>query len=107
MDRDPYYSFRGEGFSVDILIDAEDSLEGAELGDATVTIADGSKYSALFLTLAEIGRIMARHESSGESLQGGYFRTPDLVVIRRPGVRCMVDLIQDIVRSHEVASLLP
>ncbi|MEU0511200.1 hypothetical protein [Amycolatopsis sp. NPDC006125] len=84
--------------------DAPGSVENA---DAWVTLADGTRWTATFLTYAEIGRIMGRHRRSGEYLSGGYFTCPaDLVVLAEPGVRAMLDAVVDLVATGGHESVL-
>src|SRR5262245_55152049 len=83
----------------------EDSPEASENADGWVTLPDGTKWSATFLSHAELGRIMGRWRVTGECLNGGYFTCPDLVLIRSPGVQAMFAAVRDMVAKgdHELS----
>lgn len=104
---DGYYSWQEDAFRADILLEGGVEPEAMELGDSIVTLPDGTRYSAMLVTREEISRIMDRHAVSGESLAGAYFSTPDLVVVRRPGVSAMIEVIRDIVAAGDAPALLP
>ncbi|HET6288160.1 MAG TPA: hypothetical protein VFG15_15605 [Amycolatopsis sp.] len=74
-----------------------DPPEACENADGWVTLPDGSRWTATFLSYAELGRILDRWKVSGECLNGTYFTCPDLVLIREPGVRNMFSAVQDLV----------
>lgn len=78
-----------------------DKPELVENADAWLTLADQTRWSITFLTYSELGRIMDRWASSGEGLGGRYFTCPDLVILRRPGVREMWDVIKELVASGD------
>lgn len=82
-----------------------DSPDTVENCDGWVTLADGSTWSATFLTYAELGRIMDRWKSTGECLGGSYFTCPDLVLVRAPGVQSMFAAVKDLVAhgDHELS----
>lgn len=75
------------------MLGAEDDPASAENADAEITMPDGTRWSATLLTLGEIGRIMERWRTSGGCHEGAYFRCPDLVVIRDPGISAMVEAL--------------
>jgi hypothetical protein len=107
MVNDAYHSWHEPTFILDILLEGEVDLENLERGDAIITLPSGDRYSALMVTREEVSRVMDRHAKSGEALAGGYFATPDLVVVRRAGVNAMIDVVRDIVHSGGIATLLP
>ncbi|CAM4299986.1 hypothetical protein KIPE111705_46915 [Kibdelosporangium persicum] len=70
--------------------------------DVWITLPDGTKWSATFLTYAEVGRIMQRWRDTGECLDGRYFRVgPDLVIIGSPGVQEMLAVATELVATGE------
>ncbi|RSM73412.1 hypothetical protein DMH04_41085 [Kibdelosporangium aridum] len=75
--------------------------------DAWITLPDGTKWTATFLTHAEVGRIMDRWRDTGECLDGRYFRVgPDLVIIRSPGVAEMLAVATELVATGEYTDAL-
>lgn len=78
-----------------------DSPETVENADGWLLLPDGSRWSATFLTYAELGRLMDRWAASGECLGGRYFTCPDLVLIRDPGTQKMFAAAKDLVASGE------
>jgi hypothetical protein len=66
----------------------------------------GSRWYATFLTVSEVGRIMRRHEASGESLGGRYFVCTDLVIVREPGIQGMADAIVDLAETGDLETFL-
>ncbi|GGS66272.1 hypothetical protein ACFFV7_03015 [Nonomuraea spiralis] len=107
MDDSSYFSRTEAGFTIDILLDGDSDPSLLEVGDAIITLPSGARYSALMMTYGEVGRLLSRHEKSGESLAGRYWCAPDLIVVRDAGVESMVDVIRDILESEEIAALLP
>jgi hypothetical protein len=87
------------------MLGADDDEESVENADAEIVLADGSRWSVTFLTLDEIGRIMARWAHSGECQSGAYFHVPDLVISRKPGIANMVAAVEDLI-DHGVEGTL-
>jgi hypothetical protein len=83
----------------------DDDKESVENVDAEIVLANGSRWSVTFLTLDEIGRIMARWAHSGESKSGAYFRVPDLVISKKPGIGNMMAAVEDLI-DHGVEGTL-
>ena len=54
----------------EFMLGAEDDPASVENVDAVVTLDDGTRWSATFLTLNEIARIMDGWTASGEGLGG-------------------------------------
>ncbi|WP_283136452.1 hypothetical protein [Rhizohabitans arisaemae] len=92
---------------MEILLDGRTDPEVTEVGDSTVTLPDGRRYSAYLMTREELSRIMDRHLVTGESLNGSYFCATDLVVVRNRGVTAMIDVVRDIVETEDIGNLLP
>lgn len=93
MADDPFHEFLSERFKALFVLGVEDDPASVENVNAEITIPDGTRWSATFLTLAEIGRVMERWRLSSECLAGAYFRCPDLVAIRNPGISAMVEAL--------------
>jgi hypothetical protein len=87
------------------MMGADDDKESVENVDAEIVLADGSRWSVTFLTLDEIGRIMARWAHSGEYKSGAYFRVPDLVISSKPGIANMMEAAEDLI-DHGVEGKL-
>jgi hypothetical protein len=87
------------------MLGADDDKESVENVDAEIVLADGSRWSVTFLTLDEIGRIMARWAHSGECKSGAYFRVPDLVISKKPGIANMMAAVEDLI-DHGVEGTL-
>jgi hypothetical protein len=87
------------------MMGADDDKESVENVDAEIVLADGSRWSVTFLTLDEIGRIMARWAHSGEYKSGAYFRVPDLVISSKPGIANMMEAVEDLI-DHGVEGKL-
>ncbi|OLR91246.1 hypothetical protein [Actinokineospora bangkokensis] len=84
-----------------------DSSPGeVENADAWVTVPDGSTWTITFLTYAELGRLLAWWERTGESLSGLYFTCPDLVLTTRPGVEPLFEAVREMVARGEHESVL-
>ncbi|WP_326468560.1 hypothetical protein [Actinophytocola sp.] len=81
-------------------------METVENVDVEVTFADGSRWGATVLSLAEIGRIMDRWEATGEGLGGSYFQCPDMIIVRCGGVVAIAEMLNGLVDSGEFRSVL-
>ncbi|MBG0827645.1 hypothetical protein HS041_07695 [Planomonospora sp. ID67723] len=78
--------------------------ESTEEADATITLPDGTRRYATFMTLDVVGRVMDRWKSTGENLGGRYFWCSDLIVIREPGFASMIDAVRDMIATGEINS---
>ncbi|MFD9944667.1 hypothetical protein ACFWYW_15390 [Nonomuraea sp. NPDC059023] len=106
----PFYRVRDPGF--EMLIPAWEGYapETADQADATITLPDGTRRYATFMTLGVVRGIMDRWEETGEQLSGRYFSCPDLIIIRKPGFASMIAAIRDMVASGDIehaCGLLP
>ena len=59
--------------------------------DAEIVLPDNTRWSATFITLDAIKRIMDRWHDSGEHMNGKYFVCPDLIIVSTGGVSTMVE----------------
>ncbi|MCM2421725.1 hypothetical protein [Streptomyces sp. RKAG293] len=103
---DPLHAVTTPHFDVVFMLGGGDDPETVANVDAEVTLRDGSRWSATFLTMEEIARILERWSITGESLGGRYFHCPDLVIIRDPGVPAMVGVLREIFDKGELPLLL-
>ncbi|GIH94120.1 hypothetical protein Psi01_47500 [Planobispora siamensis] len=100
----PFYRVSEPGFEMLIPRWEGQEPESAEEADATVTLPDGTRRYATFMTLDVVGRVMDRWKSTGENLGGRYFRCSDLIVIREPGFTSMIDAVRDMIATGEIDS---
>lgn len=103
---DPLYEVHRDGYIAVFMLGADDEPESVENVDVEVILADKSRWSATFLTLAEIGRIMARWRITGECAGGAYLQIPDLIVVRDPGVPEMVEVLDHLLVEGEPGGIL-
>ncbi|MCR6482890.1 hypothetical protein M8542_08670 [Amycolatopsis sp. OK19-0408] len=80
--------------------------ETVENVDAEVRFPDGSRWSATFFTLAEVGRLMANWARTGEYGGGRYFWCSDGVVVRDPGVESMTAVLAELHREGSLRDVL-
>ncbi|MFI7697322.1 hypothetical protein ACIBQ6_50230 [Nonomuraea sp. NPDC049655] len=84
--------------------------ETADEADATITLPDGTRRYATFMTLGVVSKIMDRQRDTGECLSGRYFWCSDLIVIRDPGFDSMIAAVEDMIALGEIdeaCALLP
>jgi len=75
--------------------------------DGWVVIPGRGRWSATFLTLAELNMLMDRWHQTGEYLSGAYFICPDLILLREPGVSAMLSAVRDLVSTGAYETALP
>ncbi len=83
---DPYLRVPVPGGQVLILLAAKDDPATVENCDGHVLLEDGTRRTFTALTVAEISRLMAKWQTTGEEGGGAYLRVADLVVLRSGGV---------------------
>lgn len=83
------------------MLGAEDDPRTVENADVEVVLSDGSRWSATFLSVAEIGRILDRWQLTGEYLYGAYLRVPDLIVVRQGGLEQMAAVLNSILATGD------
>ncbi|MGW4792046.1 hypothetical protein ACWEPC_06480 [Nonomuraea sp. NPDC004297] len=76
--------------------------ETADQADATITMSDGTRRSATFMTLGVVSKIMDRWRDTGECLSGRYFWCSDLIIIHEPGFDSMIAAVQDMLATGEI-----
>lgn len=99
------HEINGPGFRLEIEI-GEENPSDIENADGWLTFDTGGRWSATFLTIAEVGRVMDRWRASGECLSGSFFTCPDLVILRNPGVQAMFEAVSELVRTGEFSLAL-
>ncbi|MEV4159804.1 hypothetical protein [Nonomuraea dietziae] len=90
------------GFEMVIPRWEEHAPETADEVDATITLPDGTRRYATFMTLGVVSGIMDRWRDTRELLNGRYFWCSDLIIIREPGFGSMVDAVRDMIASGEI-----
>jgi hypothetical protein len=95
-----------EDAEVTFMLGASDDAETVENVDVEVVLAEGSRWSATFLSLAEVSRIMNRWKVTGECLGGSFFRCPDLVIINKGGAAEILEIIKELVVTGELQNTL-
>jgi hypothetical protein len=83
--------------------DPPDQVENA---DGWVTVQGEGTWSATFITLAELNRLMNRWHGTGEYLSGAYFICPDLVLLRNPGVDAILTVVRHLVDTGGYEALV-
>ncbi|MFE6615893.1 hypothetical protein [Amycolatopsis sp. NPDC057786] len=87
------YRIRTTSFDVGYIIgDGEDPEQVANV-DVEVRLPDGSRWSATMFTVAELERLMERWAQTGECGSGSYFWCSDGVIVRKPGVSFMTEVL--------------
>lgn len=99
MDSDSLYRVESEQFSALFMLGAEDDKEFVENVDAELSLPDGTRWSATFMTLRAIDQVMTRWQETGECSGGAYFQCPDLVIVPEGGVAAMMDSFRAIIDS--------
>jgi hypothetical protein len=103
MANSPYVEVALEGGAeAAFLLGAEDDPDTVEDIDVTVTLTDGSRWSASLMSLSQIARIMARWRVSGECLGGSYFQCQDLVIVEHAGIPAMTRLLNGLIATDDL-----
>lgn len=102
MANSPFPTVQFDGAEVVFMLGANDDPATVENMDVEVVLGDGSRWSATFLTLAEIRRVMDRWAQTGECLNGTYFQCTDLVIFEHGGIEAATDLVRRLVESGEI-----
>lgn len=102
----PYMEVQLYSAKLLFMLGADDDPTTVENVDAELRLPDGSRWSATFLSVSEVGRILRRWEVSGEGLGGIYMHCPDLIIVSRGGVETMTRVVEDILSSGDPGSAL-
>ncbi|GAA2393897.1 hypothetical protein [Nonomuraea africana] len=100
----PFYRVSDSGFEMLIPRWEGHDPETADQADATITLPDGTRRYATFMTLGVVSGIMDRWRDTGECLNGQYFWCSDLIIIREPGFVSMIDAVRDMIATGEIES---
>ncbi|MET7620164.1 hypothetical protein [Streptomyces sp. NPDC005408] len=100
---DPLHTVRTPHFDAVFMLGGEDDAETVDNVDVLVTLRDGTRYSATFLTLEAIQRWMDSEPEEYERLQ---FQCPDLVITRHAGVPAMMRILEMAYAADDLRSLL-
>ncbi|MFB7617088.1 hypothetical protein [Kitasatospora sp. NPDC056181] len=103
---DPLHQVSTPRFDAVFMLGADDTVESVENVDAELILPDGRRWSATFMTLDEISRVMGRWRGTGEALGGRYFHCDDLVIVREAGVQAMVDVFAGILDEGDPDDVL-
>lgn len=97
MEGKPFHIIHEPDFTALFMLGADDIAETVENVDAELTLGNGTRWSATFMTPEEISRIMDRWSRTGEYAGGAYFQCPDLVIVPRGGISTMLAALRAIV----------
>jgi hypothetical protein len=95
-----------EGAEALFMLGTDDNVASVENVDVEVILNDGSRWSATFISLAEIGRVMERWKATGEHLSGTYLRVPDLILVNQGGIEEMVSVLNSILAGGSLETAL-
>ncbi|MGK4579090.1 hypothetical protein [Kitasatospora sp. HPMI-4] len=106
MDSSPFPVVKKAQFEAVFMLGADDRVETVENVDAEITASDGTRWSATFMTLSEIARVMDRWVGTGENKSGQYFQCPDLVIVRGGGIPAMTLALEGIFENGGPGGIL-
>ncbi|AUI60385.1 hypothetical protein [Amycolatopsis sp. BJA-103] len=103
----PVYRVRTPRFEVVFTgLNAEEDLHDVANSDAEVRLPDGSRWSATFVTVAEVERLMAKWAQTGEALDGTYFWCSDGLIVRDPGIHSMTEVLVGLLAEGDLTHIL-
>jgi hypothetical protein len=85
------------GFRLHLLLEEGEPLDQVCNVDGWIDVPGDGTWAATFFTVAEVGRLMARWDETGESAGGAYFVSIDGVILREPGVESILAAVRDLV----------
>jgi hypothetical protein len=100
----PFYRVTTDSFELSIPRWKEHHPEDTEAADVTISLPDGSRHYATFMTLGAIKQLMDRHRQTGECHSGSYFWASDLIIIREPGIPAVIDAVADLITTGNLAT---
>ena len=95
------YRVRTEPFEAWFTVGVDEDLEAVDNVDVDVRLADGSRWGATLLTLAEVARLMDSWSRTGEALSGRVFWCVNQLIVRDPGIDNMVAVLGGLIDSGE------
>ncbi|MFG1681381.1 hypothetical protein ACGFNP_14555 [Nonomuraea sp. NPDC049269] len=99
-----FYRISEPEFEMQIPRWEDHALETADEADATITLPDGTRRYATFMTPAVVSKVMDRWRDTGECLNGRYFWCSDQIIIRDPGLASMIAAVRDMIATGEIES---
>ncbi|MFD9062770.1 hypothetical protein ACFVZ3_14770 [Kitasatospora purpeofusca] len=106
MDSNPFPVVKRAQFEAVFMIGAGEHVEMVENVDAEIIASDGTRWSATFMTLSEVARVMDRWTGTGENKGGQYFQCPDLVIVRDGGISTMTLALEGIFETGGPGGIL-
>ncbi|MBQ1030372.1 hypothetical protein ABZ388_15350 [Micromonospora parva] len=106
MANSPLTKVQLNGAEAVFMLGADDDADTVENVDVEVTLDDKSRWSATFLTLTEIQRLMERWEATGECFAGAYFQCADLVIVDQGGIVAATNLLRRLVDTGRIREVL-
>jgi hypothetical protein len=97
----PWYRVRTDRFEASFLPDAGENLDAVCNVDVEVRLAEGARWSATVLTIAEVQRLIDKGSRTGEDLGGRYFWCPDSLIVRAPGIDTMPQVIRSLLDNGD------
>jgi hypothetical protein len=94
MASDSLHEVSFDQFKAIFMLGADDDPETVANVDVEVTLSDGTRWSATFMTLQEIGSVMERWTTTGENGAGAFFHSSDLVIVPEAGIRAMTRALE-------------
>ncbi|RYD55820.1 MAG: hypothetical protein EOP56_14755 [Sphingobacteriales bacterium] len=67
--------------------------------DVNVILENGDAYFGTFFTVKNIDRIMTRHKQTGESANGSYFWSINMLIIDKINIECIKKCIDDLLKD--------
>lgn len=102
----PFWHFNRPGFLATFILAAEDDPDTCCDTDVHVYLdEDGSHWTATMFTTAQIERFMERQIHSGDHASG-WFWWHDLLIIQRPGLVAMLEVLTELHDKHEIRNIL-
>jgi hypothetical protein len=106
MVSNPIHEVVSDQFRALFMLDADDDAASVENIDTEVILPDGTRWSATFMSIHEIERIMERWRNSGENAGGEFFHCNDLVVVRATGIPAMARALEYALGNSDPYSIL-
>jgi hypothetical protein len=100
----PFYRVMADGFELAIPHWEGRGPDDTHEADVAITLPDGSRHYATFMTLQAVQLVMDTHRKTGECRNGGYFWASDLVIMRRPGIPAMAEAVADLIATGNLAA---
>lgn len=103
----PWYRVKTDSFELRLLPDPGEDLQAVNNVDAEVRTPDGNRWSATVLTVAELHRLMTEQwPETGEYSSGLCWHCPDGLIVREPGLDCIVRAVAAVVNEGLISDVL-